>query len=202
MLTIPVEIYNKIIGSRFVPDTTRVLRAFSYFPPRDTKVIIIGQDPYPNRKDASGLAFSVEHSNLPASLRNIFKELCSDMGYKQMPKTGNLEGWAKQGVLLINSILTTEEGKSLGHQEIGWEQYTQEKIQSVLDLQTPVVIIGWGKYAQEVIDNLDLHDDVLVLTGGHPSPLNRKRDFFGKKYFSKTNNFLRKHGLETIKWKT
>lgn len=201
MLTIPLDIYNKIISSRFVPDTTRVLRAFSYFAPRDTKVIIIGEDPYTNRKDATGLAFSVEHDKLPPSLKNIFKELCSDMGYKQMPKSGNLERWAKQGVLLINTILTTEEGKSLSHQEIGWEDFTKEKIQHVLNLKTPVVIIGWGDYAQSVIEDLKLHEDVLVLTGGHPSPLNRKRDFFGKKYFSKTNNFLRKHGLETIKWK-
>lgn len=201
MLTIPIEIYEKIITTKFVPDTTRVFRAFSYFQPRETKVIIIGQDPYPNRKDACGLAFSVEHEKYPPSLRNVFTELCNDMGYKSFPKTGNLEAWAKQGVLLLNSILTTGEGQSLAHENIGWEEFTRTKMQNIVDYKQPLVIIAWGKYANEVVKKLNLHDKVLVLQGAHPSPLNKKGGFLGGRYFSKTNKFLKKHGLDTIKWK-
>jgi uracil-DNA glycosylase len=199
-MIVPIELYEQIAGTNFIPDTTRIMRAFSYFEPKDTKVIILGQDPYNNRKDACGLAFSVEHEYYPHSLKNVFKELEKDLGYK-LPKTGNLEPWAKQGVLLLNSILTTEEGKSLAHDKIGWQDFTQLKLQQIIDLKQPVVIIAWGKFANATVDGLKLHDNVLVLRGGHPSPLNRKRDFFGRKYFSTANKWLKTHKLTGIKWK-
>lgn len=199
-MTIPFHIYEKLIVTKFVPDTTRVLRAFRYFPLEDTKVIILGQDPYPSRQDASGLAFSVEHDKYPTSLRNIFKELKADLGYA-IPKTGNLESWAKEGVLLLNSILTTEEGKSMAHKYMGWQDYTNKILQKTIDLNRPLVIIAWGREAQRTVAGLKLHGKVLVLKGNHPSPLNRSGGFFGKKYFSRANTFLRNHNRKTVDWK-
>lgn len=183
-----------------IPKRDLVFRCFHYFKPIDTKVIIIGQDPYPNSEDACGLAFSVEHNNYPPSLMNIFKELRNDLGY-DLPKTGNLEAWAKQGVLLINTILTTERGKSLAHEALGWENLTKNMINKILSKNHPVVIIAWGKYAQYQLTDLELHDKVLILKGAHPSPRSADRGFFGGKYFSKANEWLLKHGVNTINWK-
>lgn len=183
-----------------LPGRGRVFRAFDYFKPKDTKVIIIGQDPYPNKQDACGLAFSVEHNIIPRSLNNIFKELCSDMGYST-PHYGNLERWAKQGVLLLNSVLTVEEGKSGSHAKKGWEEFTTDKIQKAIDCNNPLVIICWGRYAKIKLLDLKLNDKILVLEGGHPSPLgNPNEHFFGKKYFSQANEWLKQNGLKEIDW--
>lgn len=199
-MIIPLDIYEKLIVTKFVPDTTRVLRALRYFPLDETKVIIIGQDPYNKRQDACGLAFSVEHDKYPPSLKNIFKELKADLGY-EIPKTGNLEPWAKEGVLLLNSILTTEEGRSLAHKYLGWQAYTNKILQKTIDLKKPLVIIAWGREAQKVVSGLKLHGKILVLKGNHPSPLNRSGGFFGKKYFSRANTFLRNHNRKIVDWK-
>lgn len=182
-----------------IPKADKIFRAFSYFEPKDCKVIIIAQDPYPKAEDACGLAFSVEHSNIPGSLRNIFKELVSDLGGIK-PSTGDLSHWAKQGVLLVNTILTTKKGHSLAHKDAGWQDLVKGKIQKVLDNGQPIVLILWGKYAQEFGNSLKLHDKVLVLSGAHPSPLNQGKGFFGGKYFSKANEYLHSHNVEPIKW--
>lgn len=190
------ERQHKII----LPKQEQILRCLEYFEPWKTKVIVVSQDPYPNKQDACGLAFSVEHSKYPPSLRNIFKELKNDLGI-DLPITGNLEPWAKQGVLLLNSILTLEEGKSLSHSHIGWQEYTTQLIQTVLDYKQPVVILAWGKYAQDKIMHLNTHSKCIILKGSHPSPLARpNKGFFGGCYFSKTNHWLRMHKVEPINW--
>jgi uracil-DNA glycosylase len=183
-----------------LPKQEQILRCLSYFEPQQTKVIIISQDPYPNKEDACGLAFSVEHNKTPPSLKNIFKELVSDIGCL-IPSNGNLEPWAKQGVLLLNSILTTEEGKSLSHKDIGWQDYTTSIIQKVVDCKHPFVIIAWGKYAESKISGLNLHSKVLILRGKHPSPLSQPQNgFFNGNYFSKANKWLIEHNIEPINW--
>jgi len=196
------EILNiaKKISYNILPNENDVFEALDFFPPKDTKIIIIGQDPYPNKDDAMGLAFSIRHNKIPPSLKNIFKELQNDLGYGY-PNTGDLTSWAAQGILLLNSILTVEEGQSLSHVNIGWEGYTNELIQKVIDYNKPLVIICWGNYAKEKLKNLRIHDNILVLTGGHPSPLNRTGSFFGKKYFSKANKWLIEHNIKPIDWK-
>ncbi len=203
---LPEPLKTLVMAQETIPKPNQVFRALSYFKPQETKVIIIGQDPYPNEEDACGLAFSVEHEKYPPSLLNIFKELLRDVGLADgpnilRPKTGNLEPWAKQGVLLLNSILTTEKGKSLAHKGLGWEQITTKIIQRVLDYKNPVVIIAWGKYAQQKLQDLKIHDRVLLLTGGHPSPLNVSGGFFGGRYFSRANEFLKENKMQEINWK-
>jgi len=190
----------KEIPINILPTKDKVFRALTYFKPQQTKAIIIGQDPYPNPEDACGLAFSVEHNKPPASLKNIFKELKTDLNINS-PKTGNLEPWAKQGVLLLNSVLTTEKGKSGAHKNIGWEEITTNTIQKALDCKQPIVIIAWGFDAKKKLETLKLHDKVLVLTGGHPSPLNTSVSFLGGKYFSKANAFLNTNGIKEIDWR-
>jgi uracil-DNA glycosylase len=186
-------------SGRILPKREDVFKALFLVKPEEVKVIIIGQDPYPNAKDAMGLAFSVPHNKIPASLRNVFKELSSDLKIP-IPKIGDLTPWADRGVLLLNSILTVEEGKSLSHANKGWEHITNNLIQKVIDKKNPIVIMAWGKYAQDKLNHLKLHDRVLVLKGGHPSPLNRANNFLGKKYFSEANNWLIKHTLDPINW--
>lgn len=198
----PLEWVRKQLdaGVKVLPDYDRIFYALSFFPPNQTKVIIIGQDPYPKAEHAMGLAFSSKHyKQIPASLRNIFKELVSDVKVSY-PKTGDLTPWANQGVLLLNSILTVEEGKSASHTNKGWEEYTESVINKVLKYETPLVIICWGKYARSRLTNLKIHDKVLVLSGGHPSPLNTTGDFSGGKYFSKANEWLNKYGVPEINW--
>lgn len=194
------DLYNKVYNlPNLLPPREKTFRAFKYFKPKDCKVIILGMDPYPNKQDACGLAFSTDNTKIPASLQNIFKELKSDLGTYEIPKIGNLEPWAKQGVLLSNSLLSTVEGQSAAHKNLGWEQYTTMKIQQILDCGQPLVILAWGKYAQNVVSNLQLHENVLVLNGAHPSPLAGGR-FFGGRYFSRTNDWLEQHGVEAIDW--
>jgi uracil-DNA glycosylase len=186
--------------SHVLPSKDRVLRAFSYFNPEETRVIIIAQDPYPNRKDACGLAFSSEDRHIPASLKNIYKELINDLDVLY-PNTANLEPWAKQGVLLLNSVLTVQEGISASHAGIGWEELTTDVIRNLLKINKPLVIIAWGNYAKNKLDNLPINDKIhKVLTGSHPSPLSAYNGFFNQNYFSKTNEWLKYHGIKEINW--
>lgn len=197
---IPENLKKLLEDKNTIPPVEKVFRAFSYFPPKATKVIIIGQDPYPDRNHASGLAFSVDHEKIPASLQNIFKELKSDIGCPK-PSSGCLEKWAEQGVLLVNSVLTTRSGQSRAHINKGWQEYTKNKIQKILSYEQPVVIIAWGKNAQEFVSTLSLHCNNIVLTGSHPSPLNTHGGFRGGKYFSRANEFLTSRGVSPIEWK-
>lgn len=201
-MKIPDKVLEKIkeAPDKVLPREDQIFRAFHYFEAKDCKVIIVGQDCYPNAEDACGLAFSVEHEKYPPSLRNIFKELQADLGY-EIPQTGNLEPWAKQGVLLLNSILTVESGHPGSHANLGWEEFTTRMIQKVIDCNTPLVIICWGNFAKNKLTKLRVHDRVRIIEGQHPSPLNRSGGFFGKKYFSKANEWLMEHNLTPINWK-
>lgn len=192
------ELFNKVYNlPDLLPPRDKTFRAFKYFKPKDCKVIIIGQDAYPNKEHANGLAFSSESPEIPASLKNIFKELETDLQITNI--TPNLEPWAKQGVLLLNSILSTIEGQSLAHKNLGWEPHTTTKIQQIIDCGQPLVILAWGQYAQNKLQDLNLHDKVKVITGAHPSPLAGGK-FFGGKYFSRCNEWLEQNGVESIDW--
>ncbi len=164
----------------------------------DVKVVIIGQDPYHNFHQAHGLAFSVEQGTLPPSLKNIYKELVDDLKIPY-PKTGNLSAWAKQGVLLLNTLLTVEVHQPLSHKGRGWETFTLEIVKKINEKNTPVVFILWGAHAQKFKVFIDAHKHHII-TSVHPSPLSASRGFFGSKPFSKTNQFLIEHDLKPIDW--
>ncbi len=176
-----------------------IFSAFNLTPLTAVKAVILGQDPYHGKGQAHGLCFSVPDGvPPPPSLQNIFKELYSDLNIP-VPKNGNLEKWAKQGVLLLNATLTVRAGNAGSHQGMGWETFTDRVIQTISDLRAGVVFLLWGKYAQakrELI-NTDKH---FVLTAPHPSPLSANRGFFGCRHFSKTNQLLKENGLGEIDW--
>lgn len=166
---------------------------------KNTKVVIIGQDPYHEPGQAHGLSFSVQDNvKIPASLKNIYKELNSDLGI-EIPLTGNLTKWAEQGVLLLNSSLTVVKGKANSHKNIGWNRLTDYVIKKLNEKDTPVVFILWGNDARakkELITN----SNHLIIESAHPSPLSASRGFFGSKPFSKANDFLESKGLGKIDW--
>jgi uracil-DNA glycosylase len=169
--------------------------------PRDkVKVVIIGQDPYPNKKHAMGLAFSVPEDThpIPPSLQNIIKELYDDVGVDR--KWPLLTDWAKQGVLLLNASLTVEEGKPNSHAYIGWHELAKEVIETVSSEQEGVVFVMWGNYAQNYARFIKNYDKHMVLMSSHPSPLSANRGFFGSKPFSKINFYLESVGKSPIRW--
>lgn len=179
------EYQNKTI----FPQADDVFKAFKLTDYDDVKVVILGQDPYHGVGEAEGLSFSVKNNIArPPSLRNIFKELNTDLGYP-IPKTNSLEKWATEGVLLLNSILTVEKDKPLSHKDVGWEIFTDKVIEKINEKTSPVVFILWGSYARSkkyLITNPNHH----IIESAHPSPLSASRGFFGSKPFSKTNNYL------------
>ena len=189
------KLKNKII----FPPGNKIFNAFNLTKFEDVKVVILGQDPYHGQNQAHGLSFSVEEGiRPPPSLKNIFKELESDMGIKQ-PEHGNLERWCSEGVLLLNSILTVEKSKPASHANMGWEQFT-DKILSILnDLKRNVVFILWGKKAQEKGHFLDKNRH-LILKSAHPSPYSANNGFLGSKPFSKTNHYLNSNNIKEIDW--
>lgn len=184
---------------RVYPDMNNIFNALKYTSFEDTKVVIIGQDPYHGYGQAHGLCFSVKEGVAhPPSLKNIFKELESDVG-RPISKSGELTSWAKQGVLLLNAVLTVREGQPTSHKNMGWETFTDRVIGELNRKQTPVVFLLWGAYAQkkaEIITN-PIHKKLLSV---HPSPLSASRGFMGCKHFSKTNEILKTNGLNEIKW--
>ena len=190
---------NEYSTKRIYPSMNDIFNALKYTSFEDTKVVIIGQDPYHGPGQAHGLCFSVKEGvQFPPSLRNIFKELNSDVG-KEIPKSGELTDWAKQGVLLLNAVLTVRESEPTSHSKIGWETFTDRVISELNKKETPVVFLLWGAYAQkkaEIITN-PIHKKLLSV---HPSPLSASRGFFGCKHFSKTNQLLIESGLEPINW--
>ncbi|MFP4286406.1 MAG: uracil-DNA glycosylase [Candidatus Izemoplasmataceae bacterium] len=171
-------------------------KALSLTPFERVKIVIIGQDPYHQENQAMGLAFSVKKGiTIPPSLRNIYKELASDLGITP-PNHGDLTAWAKEGVLLINTTLTVEQSRPLSHVNLGWERFTDAIILALNQKQTPVVYLLWGKHAQsksKLISNKH-----LVLKAPHPSPLSAHRGFFGCRHFSKANAFLIDKGIEPV----
>ncbi|MBQ8532004.1 MAG: uracil-DNA glycosylase [Clostridia bacterium] len=184
---------------RIYPDMHNIFNALKYTSFENTKVVIIGQDPYHGYGQAHGLCFSVKKGVVPPpSLKNIFKELNSDVG-KEIPSHGELTDWAKQGVLLLNAVLTVREGQPTSHAKMGWETFTDRVISELNKKEAPVVFLLWGAYAQrkaEIITN-PLHKKLMSV---HPSPLSASRGFFGCKHFSKTNQLLQNAGLEPINW--
>lgn len=171
------------------------LRMTSY---KDTKVVILGQDPYHGYGEANGLCFSVnEGIKMPPSLRNIYRELNDDLGI--IRKTTDLSDWAKSGVLLLNSVLTVEADKPASHKMIGWEEFTDAIIKKLNEKDSPVVFILWGNFAKSKARYVT-NPKHLVITSAHPSPLSASYGFFGSRPFSKTNNFLKSKGIEEIKW--
>lgn len=181
------------------PDMNDIFNALKLTSFEDTKVVIIGQDPYHGEGQAHGLCFSVKKGvTPPPSLKNIFKELNADIG-KPIPKDGELTEWAKQGVLLLNNVLTVRESQPASHKGMGWEIFTDRIISELNKKQTPVVFLLWGSHAQkkaEIITN-PIH---YKLKAVHPSPLSASRGFFGCKHFSETNKILRKENLKEIEW--
>lgn len=181
------------------PNMNDIFNALKYTSFKDTKVVIIGQDPYHGIGQAHGLCFSVQKGvQFPPSLRNIFKELESDVG-KKIPSHGELTDWAKQGVLLLNAVLTVREGQPTSHAKMGWETFTDRVISELNKKETPVIFLLWGAYAQkkaEIITN-PIHKKLMSV---HPSPLSASRGFFGCKHFSKTNALLENAGMSPINW--
>lgn len=182
------------------PKKEEIFAAFDYCSFQDVKVVIIGQDPYHGVGQANGLCFSVkENMAIPPSLRNIFKEIRTDIAIP-IPENGNLERWAKQGVLLLNSTLTVRAHEAGSHQKKGWENFTDAVISKISDRKKEVVFLLWGGYARKkakLIDSQKHH----VLTSGHPSPLSANRGYwFDNKHFSSANSFLSCRGLQTINW--
>ena len=185
----------------YPPQGTR-LAALDHCPLDETRVVILGQDPYHGPGQAHGLAFSVpEGVKVPPSLTNIYKELEADLGLPR-PGHGDLTRWAEQGVLLLNNALTVEAGQAGSHQKIGWEAVTDGIIGAIAARQDPTVFMLWGKHAQQKaahVPGLETGPH-LVLTAPHPSPLSARTGFFGCGHFSKANAFLKRHGRGTIDW--
>ena len=181
------------------PPGKEIFTAFNLTPVSKVKAVIIGQDPYHGEGQAHGLCFSVQKDvKVPPSLKNIYKELKEDIGM-EIPSSGNLEKWAKQGVLLLNATLTVRANQAGSHQGKGWESFTDEVIRKISKEQDNVSFLLWGKYAQAkeaLIDNRK-H---LILKAAHPSPFSAYNGFFGCKHFTKTNQFLRNFGIVPIDW--
>ncbi|MCQ4087122.1 uracil-DNA glycosylase [Saccharibacillus sp. JS10] len=181
------------------PDMYRIFSAFHLTSFADTRVVILGQDPYHGPNQAHGLSFSVQPGiSVPPSLENIYRELQDDLGCPPV-KHGFLEHWAKQGVLMLNNVLTVRRGAAASHQGLGWEIFTDAAIAAINERETPVVFILWGRSAQEKgsFINTDRH---LIIKSAHPSPRSADRGFFGSRPFSKTNQFLTQNGLPEIQW--
>ncbi len=186
-------------GKRIFPKGSEWFHALDATPRDSVRVVILGQDPYHGEGQAHGLCFSVKHGvKPPPSLINIFKELHDDLGLAT-PRQGNLESWARQGVLLLNAVLTVEAGRAAAHQGKGWERFTDAVVRLVNDGPRPVVFILWGSYAQKKAAFVD-RGRHLVIASAHPSPLSAHNGFFGSKPFSKANAFLVAHGQAPIDW--
>ena len=184
---------------RVFPEEKNVFNALELTPFESVKVVILGQDPYHGFGQAHGLSFSVQKGiPLPPSLKNIYKELQEDIG-GELPTEGDLSHWAKQGVLLLNTVLTVEEGNANSHKGMGWETLTNRFIESLNELKHPVIFILWGKPAQDK-EKLITNPNHVILKAPHPSPLSAYRGFFGSKPFSRINDILIQQGQIPIRW--
>ena len=189
------EYSNEIV----YPPSDDIFNAMHLTPLSEVKVLILGQDPYHNQGQAHGLCFSVQPDvAIPPSLKNIYKELQSDLGCA-IPNNGYLVKWAKQGILMLNTVLTVRAHKPLSHQGKGWEQFTDAIIEAVNAQDRPIVYMLWGKPAQRKASMLN-NPKHLVLKAAHPSPLSASHGFFGCKHFSQANAFLESHGISPIDW--
>lgn len=190
---------GEYLKRKVFPPAKNIFRAFDLCPFDKVKVVILGQDPYHGPNQANGLCFAVgDEVAFPPSLQNIFKELQNDLGLP-IPKTGNLEKWAKRGVLLLNATLTVLPGQAGSHQKHGWEEFTDAAVAALSERMENVVFILWGRYAQEkgkIIDRAKHH----VISSAHPSPLSAHAGFFGSRPFGKTNAYLKSVGKEEVDW--
>ena len=193
-----IFVKNEYKTKTIFPNYENIFDALRFTDYDDVKVVILGQDPYHGLGEAHGLSFSVkENVKMPPSLQNIFKELYSDLGIKRTKS--DLTDWAKEGVLLLNSIMTVEKDKPLSHKNKGWEKFTDNIISKLNEREEPVIFLLWGNFARskkELITN-SRHK---IIESVHPSPLSASRGFFGSKPFSKINNYLKETGKEEIKW--
>jgi uracil-DNA glycosylase len=190
---------NAYKSHKVYPPKELVFNALKLCPLKQVKVIIIGQDPYHGENQANGLSFSVNTGvKKPPSLQNVFKEMKTDLLNFEIPDSGNLENWSKEGVLLLNAMLSVEEAKPGSHKSFGWERFTNALIKNLSDSKEHLVFLLWGKYAiaKKELINEEKH---LILCAAHPSPLARGA-FFGNKHFSKTNAYLKENGIKDINW--
>lgn len=198
--TIRKFLKNEYKTSLIYPDMYDIFAALKLTSYEKVKVVIIGQDPYHGENQAHGLCFSVKPGvSIPPSLLNIYKELNSDLGY-EIPNHGYLEKWAKQGVLMLNAVLTVKANQPASHSEIGWQNFTDAIIKSLNNKKTPIVYILWGKHAigkKKLITN----NKHLIIESVHPSPLSAYRGFFGSKPFSRANKFLEENSIEPVDWR-
>lgn len=182
------------------PPNELIFAAFNQFDFDNLKVVIIGQDPYHGVGEANGLCFSVNDGiAIPSSLRNIFKEVNDDLGTIFMPTSGNLERWAKQGVLLLNATLTVQKDNPNSHKQLNWNRFTDAVIQKISDKKEEIVFLLWGNFAQKKGIHIDKQKH-LVLECGHPSFASVHKKWFGNKHFSRTNQYLKKNNKEEISW--
>ncbi|MCF8284773.1 MAG: uracil-DNA glycosylase [Sphingobacteriales bacterium] len=187
------------LGKVIYPHQNLIFNAFEQCLFEEIKVVIIGQDPYHGTGQANGLAFSVNvGQKIPPSLRNIYKELKDDVGF-EIPTHGDLTAWAKQGVLLLNSVMTVEEGKPGSHQHKGWETFTDAVINKLSGENNGIVFLLWGNYAKSKMELIDASKH-KIFTAAHPSPLSAYQGFFHCKHFSKTNEYLLQQGKKPISW--
>ena len=193
-------IRNEYLTKTIYPKPNDLFSAFNTTSFENTKVIILGQDPYHNPNQAHGLCFSVNHGvTPPPSLKNIYKELKSDLNIEKDFTDGFLDNWAKQGVLLLNAVLTVQENSAGSHAGKGWENFTDEVIKQLSDKKENLIFILWGNYAKQKGQIIDRKKH-LVLEAAHPSPFSAYNGFFGCKHFSKTNNYLKKNNKKIINW--
>lgn len=186
-------------GNSVYPPEDAVLRALELTPFEKVRVVILGQDPYHGPRQAHGLSFSVPHGvPFPPSLRNIFKERASDLALP-IPASGDLSPWAKRGLLLLNAVLTVEDGKAGSHAQVGWEEFTDGLIHAVSLHRESVAFVLWGSYAQKKKSLID-QSKHFVLESAHPSPLSAYRGFFGSKPFSRINDYFTEKSIEIFDW--
>ncbi len=190
---------NEYETKTIYPEMQDIFNAFQFTPYHDVRVVLLGQDPYHGPNQAHGLSFSVKPGvKFPPSLRNIFRELHSDLGVP-VPNNGCLEKWARQGVMLLNTVLTVRAGEAHSHKNRGWETFTDEVIKQINKKDSPVIFMLWGRPAQTKINLIDTAKH-YVIESPHPSPLSASRGFFGSRPFSHINKILESHGLPVIDW--
>lgn len=193
------NISDRYLSEKVYPPYQEVFHAFELTSPKDIKAVIIGQDPYFNPGQANGLAFSVgPNVKFPPSLLNIYKELFYEFGYP-IPKSGSLEPWAKQGVLLLNASLTVHEGEPNSHAMLGWRTFTDDVIQLVDKLDQPIVYLLWGSYARQKAAMIH-NPKAKIIETAHPSPLSARKGFFCSDCFKKCNRYLKEKGIQPIDW--
>jgi uracil-DNA glycosylase len=193
-------VHSEYRAKKIFPAYEDIFKAFALTPFSEVRVVILGQDPYHNDKQACGLSFSVPDGvAVPPSLKNIYKEIYSDIGVIKDPSSGNLEEWAKQGVFLLNSILTVVAGTPASHKGKGWKEFTDTVIRTISEKHEHVVFMLWGTYAQQTKHLIDTTKH-YILEAPHPSPFSARLGFFGCKHFSKCNIYLKKQKKLEIKW--